>query len=265
MLALRPYKIPIKPTKKDIMDLLGDFAFLIGSEDVQLQSGEIANLKRWAEEEPEFVTVNERGEFVVVKIFIQYLEKNPETEFDMRTKKTIERLKYHILCRIVTLWIPLFGKNSYEFLISVGNIKEKDVMTLLGELLPPNVDTENINANEFDFQRIRGSYIDGWMHGCMNRPNVIQRGILYGDFKFSNPTELDMFMDNPDGTRSNQEGIIMHLNNGNREITKRKVRVLRFGKFQVMGINRDDYFEKNKRINVIEECFEIAQRLLKCA
>jgi hypothetical protein len=95
------------------------------------------------------------------------------------------------------------------------------------------------------------------MHGCENRPGIIQRGTLYGDFVFTDQTELNDFYERPGTTTSNQEGITLDGN--------RKVRVLKLGKFQLMGIPKDAFFDEAKRPDVMKECFNVAKRLLQTA
>lgn len=256
MLVLRPYSIPINPSRKQITKVLSSRGFLIGAEDKKFDDRGIITLMRWAREEPEFETVETKQEFTIIRVFTHYIENHPDTNFNEKTGKTKENFEPRRLSRIVTLWIPL-KNNRYCFLLSVGNIKEEDVKTLLTKLLP-DINSNDIKGEEFDFDKVRKQNKEGWLHGCQNRPKIIQKGTLYGDFDFKDPGELGEFYDEPDGTESNQEGIFLPTKKG-----RRKIRVLKSGKFQLMGIQKEKFYGGSERAEIMKECFKCASILLK--
>lgn len=253
MLVLRPYSLPINPSKKRITEVLGTRGFLLGSKPWKGDDGREISLKRWVEEGPQFQTLKRGGEFAILRVFIQYMITDPESDFNERSGKTTVKWEAHRRSRVVTLWIPLSTNTSTDLLLSVGDIDEGDVTTLIMRLIP-EASPDKIQGRVFDLGKVREENPHGWMLGCENRPNVIQRGTLYGDFTFSQHTELDQFLDSPNGTQSNQEGITI--------AGGRKVRVLKFGKFQLMGIQKEHFFDDTKRADVMRECFEVARSLL---
>lgn len=252
MLVLRPYSLPINPTWKRVNLVLGKQGFLLGSELAPVNGGPQQVLKRWVEENPARVAVSTFGDFAVLRAFAHYINLDPISDFNERTRQTIARWESHRLSRVVTLWIPLSG-NKLDFMLSVGSLEEKDVQSLMVELIPGATDKQ-ILSQEFDFPKVRQINPRGWMHGCENRPGVIQRGTLYGDFVFTDKTELNDFYDKPGTTTSNQEGITMEGN--------RKVRVLKLGKFQLMGIAKEAFTDEELRPDVMKKCFEVATWLL---
>lgn len=256
MLVLRPYSIPMNPSKEQIKKVLSSRGILIGAEDKKLDDRGIITLKRWAREEPEFETIEAKQEFTIIRVFTHYIEDHPNTDFNRKTGKTKENWEPHRLSRIITLWVPL-KNNRYRFLLSVGNIKEEDVKTLLTKLLP-GINSNDIRGEEFDLEKVRKQNNEGWLHGCRNRPGIIQGGTLYGDFDFEDPGELIEFYDEPDGTKSNQEGIFLRKKKG-----QRKVRVLKSGKFQLMGIQKEKFYRGAERAEIMKECFKSASKLLK--
>lgn len=268
MLVLCPYFIPFRPTKKDVRNLLDGRGFFIGEVETELRNGRSIPLMRWAEENPEFKTYESGGEskdFAIIRIFIQYIENNPKTTFNKLERRTQIEWVQERLSRIVTLWIPLQSNDSH-FLLSVGNIDENDVKVLMKQLLGNRLNEDDIFHRIFSFGRIREEFSRGWMHGFEMRPKVIERGTLYGEFHFDEVTELDDFEEGPDGTTSKQEGVIIEPSTSDRT---RKVRVLRDGKFQIMGIPKDNFFPPSnnrvdKRAAVMNECFEVANQLLTC-
>lgn len=255
MLVLRPYSLPINPDWKRISEVLGVKGFLLGTERVPVNDGRERVLKRWVEEKPPRVSVSTLGDFAVLRAFAHYINEDPISDFNERTGKTDVKWEVHRLSRVVTLWIPLSG-NKIRFLLSVGSLEEPDVKRLMMELIPGATD-DQIISQEFDFPKVRETNPRGWMHGCENRPGIIQRGTLYGDFVFTDKTELNDFYERPGTTKSNQEGITLDGN--------RKVRVLKLGKFQLMGIPKDAFFDEVKRPDVMQECFGVAKRLLRTA
>ena len=258
MLVLRPYSIPINPSRKRVIRILGDHGLLIGAKDRKLDDGKIVTLKRWAREEPEFEIIREKQEFAIIRVFIHYIEDHPDTDLNTKTRKTEENWQPRRLSRIVTLWIPL-QNNVYNFLLSVGNIDEEDVKILLNKLLP-DINTDEIKAEEFDLKKVRKQNKEGWLHGCQERPRTIERGTFYGDFDFEEPGELGEFIDKHPGTKSNQEGIFLSKRKG-----RWKVRVLNSGKFQLMGIQIQNkkFYRGPERAEIMKECFRSATKLLK--
>ena len=252
MLVLRPYSLPINPGKRQIDNLLGEKGFLLGTEHWKSDGGRDITLKRWVQEKPQYEELP-FGAFAILRVFIHYVNEDPVSDFNIRLGTTNVRWEPHRLSRIVTLWAPLSTNTRTRFLLSVGNIEESDVGLLLAELIP-GAQPDQIKGAVFDFQEVRRKNPKGWMHGCENRPGTIQKGTLYGDFTFSTHSELDGFMDSAAGTKSNQEGITL---NGSQ-----KIRVLKLGKFQLMGIAAKDFFNAAKRSDVMERCFNVAQRLL---
>ena len=258
MLTLRPYYIPINPSRNQVITILGDRGFLIGSKERQLDDGKIVTLKRWAREEPEFEIIADKQEFAIIRVFIHYIVDHPDTDLIIKTGKTKENWQPRRLSRIITLWIPL-KNNVYDFLLSVGNIDVEDVKILLKELLPA-INPDKIKGEEFDLEKVRKQNKEGWLHGCQKRPRLIQSGIFYGDFDFKKPGELRKYYDKPDGTESNQEGIFLSKKKG-----RRKVRVLKSGKFQLMGlqIKNEKFYRGPERAEIMKECFISATKLLK--
>jgi hypothetical protein len=260
MLVLCPYRIPIKPTKKRVNAELSQHGLLLQSERREQEEGRPFVLKTWAEESPEFEAIPGEGEIAVIRVFIHYIEHDPEADFNEKTGETRIRWEPHRLSRVTTVWIPLSPNSPYDFLLSAGHIGEENVKSLLMRLLPA-AEPQSIGGYEYDFPRVRANNPHGWMHGCENRPKTIQRGVLYGDFDFSTPSEVDDFVDQRDGTRSNQEGVVLAS-----DLKKmRKVRVLRHGKFQLMGVPKDDFYGPPNRRAIMAECFHTAQVLLKDA
>lgn len=258
MLTLRPYSIPINPSKKQVIRILGVHGFLLGSKERELDDGRIVTLKRWAREEPEFENIGGKQKFAIIRVFIHYIVDHPDTDLIKKTGKTKENWQLRRLSRIVTLWIPL-QNNVYNFLLSVGNIDEEDVKILLNKLLP-DINTDQIKAEEFDLKKVRKQNKEGWLHGCQERPRTIERGTFYGDFDFEEPGELGEFIDKPPGTKSNQEGIFLSKRRG-----RWKVRVLNSGKFQLMGIQikNEKFSGGHERAEIMKECFRSATKLLK--
>jgi hypothetical protein len=256
MLVLRPYSLPINPNWKRISEVLGARGLLLGKEQWEGDDGRKITLKRWVQEAPMSEAVKTLGEFAILRAFIQYINEDPTSDFTESTGKTNVQWTVHRLSRIVTLWIPLSSNKKIRFLLSVGNIDEGDVKRLMMKLIPEAQETQ-IAGQEFEFPKVRDNNPRGWMHGCENRPGTIQRGTLYGDFDFTTKTELNGFFDSPAGTTSNQEGIILDGN--------RKVRVLKLGKFQLMGIPKGAFFDDVKRSDVMKECFDVASLLLRTA
>ena len=100
MLTLRPYYIPINPSRNQVITILGDRGFLIGSKERQLDDGKIVTLKRWAREEPEFEIIADKQEFAIIRVFIHYIVDHPDTDLIIKTGKTKEnwqprRLSYY--------------------------------------------------------------------------------------------------------------------------------------------------------------------------
>lgn len=255
MLVLRPYSLPVNPNWNRLTEVLGTKGFLLGTEQVPVSDGRQQVLKRWVEEKPSRVAVSTLGHFAVLRAFAHYINEDPTSDFNERTGKTDAKWEAHRLSRVVTLWIPLSG-TKIRFLLSVGSLEEADVKRLMLKLIPAATE-EQIISQEFDFQKVRETNPRGWMHGCENRPGIIERGTLYGDFVFTDQTELNQFYERPGTTMSNQEGITLDGN--------RKVRVLKLGKFQLMGIPKGAFFDEVKRSDVMQECFEVAKRLLRTA
>lgn len=258
MYTLSPYIIPFNPEKNKVENLLQDRGLLIDEREEKYEDERLFSLKIWVMESPEFEIISRDMEFTILKVFIHYIEKNPKTDFIKARGITKIFWEFERLSRIVTLWIPLSHENEFKFLLSVGSLRDDYVKTILKEI-DSNIDESLIEKKTFDFEEIRQNYSEGWMHSCDNRPKTIRRGVLYGDFNFQEKSELDDFLDKPDGTISKQEGVFLHTND-----TKRKVRILREGKFQILGIPKEIFFEKGRREEVMKECFEIARELLNC-
>lgn len=263
MYVLCPYKIVQKPTIENVKNLLGEYGYLIGEKEIEREDKPTIILKRWAEENPGFEIISKSDRQItiaIIRIYIQYIERNPKTEFDKKSKRTEKVWEEEKLSRIFTLWIPL-GIGDYNFMLSIGKIEEEDVQKLISKILGTQEDVQVVSYEEFDFKKVRSEFPNGWMHGCDKRPGTIESGTLYGDFNFEEVTELSDFM-REDGTETKQEGIILTTSLGQRV---RKIRVLREGKFQIMGIPKEQFVNQNYRGNVMKECFEIASELLEKA